>query len=623
MRGNPPHERPRQAGPRSIPACAGEPARPARSASAPRVYPRVCGGTTPFWAGLSALSGLSPRVRGNPNRPDRAHRCGRSIPACAGEPDWGTARPYSVGVYPRVCGGTRYRVEGRWRYQGLSPRVRGNLLLWSVRGLHSGSIPACAGEPSGAGVIAGSGRVYPRVCGGTPIPVESLEHLAGLSPRVRGNQPPHRAHAGAVGSIPACAGEPPRRSRRTGSSTVYPRVCGGTPPGASPAGSRRRVYPRVCGGTSACGSQTRTSMGLSPRVRGNHDHPADSLSLLRSIPACAGEPWSSGTSRAASRVYPRVCGGTGSRGAGLGGAPGLSPRVRGNPGCRRAPTMRRGSIPACAGEPRVPSSTDDEARVYPRVCGGTLDRGQEFVRASGLSPRVRGNREDRHRPREGLGSIPACAGEPSRRWWTSSLAQVYPRVCGGTRRRPTLPRLDAGLSPRVRGNHKDARARFARSRSIPACAGEPLGLRLRHDAQGVYPRVCGGTSGRPATPEEVEGLSPRVRGNRRGRGRPARSGRSIPACAGEPPAAARREPAMRVYPRVCGGTRAASKARCDSTGLSPRVRGNRVRAGLGRPVCGSIPACAGEPPRAGARRRRWTVYPRVCGGTVHVFLHSL
>ena len=50
-----------------------------------------------------------------------------------------------------------------------------------------------------------------------------------------------------------------------------------------------------------------------------------------------------------------------------------------------------------------------------------------------------------------------------------------------------------GLSPPVRGNHKDALGLIAIYRSIPACAGEPGGIHHHHHRGGVYPRLCGGT----------------------------------------------------------------------------------------------------------------------------------
>ena len=51
---------------------------------------------------------------------------GRSIPACAGEPDQITLPLMASRVYPRVCGGTPTALVVDGIDQGLSPRVRGN-----------------------------------------------------------------------------------------------------------------------------------------------------------------------------------------------------------------------------------------------------------------------------------------------------------------------------------------------------------------------------------------------------------------------------------------------------------------------------------------------------------------
>ena len=229
-----------------------------------------------------------------------------------------------------------------------------------------------------------------------------------------------------------------------------------------------------------------------------------------------------------------------------------------------------GSIPACAGEPLL----DHRAyglgwSVYPRVCGGTFGdfRAAKHV---GLSPRVQGN--------------PVSAVKTG----------VYPRVCGGTVL--TQPELEShvinGLSPRVRGNRSEH----------------------AYGTITVYPRVCGGTgrneSYRNAIPDY--GLSPRVRGNLVRPNPIIRPVGSIPACAGEP----------RSWTPAC---------RMSAFGLSPRVRGNllvvahTVRVGEPKPVyprvCGGTGLCCRgrfEPPVCGGTEeelREYQVYPRVCGGT--------
>ena len=299
--------------------------------------------------------------------------CGRSIPACAGEPNGAACSRSGTGVYPRVCGGT-----GRYEYSllaegGLSPRVRGNLRRQSDDLLVIRSIPACAGEPPPPPTGSSTAGVYPRVCGGTPRLSPHRGPGSGLSPRVRGNPMELRQRAGPDGSIPACAGEP--------------RGCGAL-------GDSGRVYPRVCGGTEPQEATAAGTGGLSPRVRGT----VGDLAVKT-------------------------------------GDGGLSPRVRGNRGRRRTDAPAAGSIPACAGEPGGRRVNVLHHRVYPRVCGGTMEPICRELMVRGLSPRVRGNHlEVIILPVTG-GSIPACAGEPSLPRGRLCCSRVYPRVCGGTWRR--------------------------------------------------------------------------------------------------------------------------------------------------------------------------------------------
>ena len=175
------------------------------------------------------------------------------------------------------------------------------------------------------------------------------------------------------------------------------------------------------------------------------------------------------------------------------------------------------------------------------------------------------------RPRRG-GSIPACAGEPGSH---ADFPQSHGSIpaCAGE---PTS-RLAVPLG------------------SIPACAGEPRSRRRPPRLRRVYPRVCGGTAFTVLDIGLPTGLSPRVRGNHGLSG--LVEDMSIPACAGEPRIGRGHGG---VYPRVCGGTSVAAASTPSSSGLSPRVRGNR---GILRPSA---------TPRVGLDL--W-VYPRVCGGT--------
>ena len=294
---------------------------------------------------------------------------------------------------------------------------------------------------------------------------------------------------------------------------------------------------------------------------------------------------------------------------------GLSPRVRGN---RRMPRCRRGcsrSIPACAGEPNAETAVIAHVGVYPRVCGGTRPLSARAAAAAGLSPRVWGNRIPTRPYRTRRRSIPACAGEPGLSAAGLLVIRVYPRVCGGTPLSPPPITQSGGLSPRVRGNRHIPAPILTASRSIPACAGEPIWALMSAQPLRVYPRVCGGTGSARSTKQPRWGLSPRVRGNRAARRVRATQRGSIPACAGEPSPVRQRTRAKRVYPRVCGGTRRRPTTCCWYGGLSPRVRGNRRSSANVAPTAGSIPACAGEPAPATAGAFPISVYPRVCGGT--------
>ena len=93
-----------------------------------------------------------------------------------------------IRVYPRVCGGTPLLGSQSEMYSGLSPRVRGNRHNQVAGVGMQGSIPACAGEPAVQGEGEDGCEVYPRVCGGTPQDRALRDFSHGLSPRVRGNQ---------------------------------------------------------------------------------------------------------------------------------------------------------------------------------------------------------------------------------------------------------------------------------------------------------------------------------------------------------------------------------------------------------------------------------------------------
>ena len=223
------------------------------------------GGTGPGFARLDSVYARTvyPRVYGGTGSTgnDVAQSLVGSIPACTGEPIK-LSRPLRLrffGVYPRVYGGTTDYCCWHDSTSGLSPRVRGNLVVNLGAPSGQGSIPACTGEPHDS-------------------PGESL-------------------HALVQRSIPACTGEPAQPELRTPSSV-------------------NGLSPRVRGNLIARGilQLGEIRLGLSPRVRGNQRARSNfrSGAVTGSIPACTGEPVCRAPSLRLSldKVYPRVYGGT-------------------------------------------------------------------------------------------------------------------------------------------------------------------------------------------------------------------------------------------------------------------------------------------------------------------------
>ena len=265
---------------------------------------------------------------------------------------------------------------------------------------------------------------------------------------------------------------------------------------------------------------------------------------------------------------------------------------------------RRGSIPACAGETIGERCRRRHQEVYPRVCGGNRRRNPGPSAEEGLSPRVRGKPGQPSDCLPSPRSIPACAGETTPAAFSTSKAGVYPRVCGGNARQLTPGKKKQGLSPRVRGKRRAELAAKDGGRSIPACAGETLRCWPPRGFGAVYPRVCGGNASWFSCVVPLPGLSPRVRGKLfRGLGNWLHEG-SIPACAGETAPGRTWRRRVRVYPRVCGGNRCPPRPSPEAGGLSPRVRGKHLEFPELMQWVGSIPACAGETAAPLLRRRR-------------------
>ena len=105
---------------------------------------------------------------------------------------------------------------------------------------------------------------------------------------------------------------------------------------------------------------------------------------------------------------------------------------------------------------------------------------------------MRGNQGLSRLLQETQGTIPARAGEPSTDKFHVMPPKDYPRACGGTATVSPLALNLQGLSPRVRGNQEVEMKKTELKGTIPARAGEPvLALSIHRSEKGLSPRVRG------------------------------------------------------------------------------------------------------------------------------------
>ncbi len=191
------------------------------------------------------------------------------------------------------------------------------------------------------------------------------------------------------------------------------------------------------------------------------------------IPAWAGEPFLTRSSKKAGMDHPRVGGGTIRPLNSPRHFRGPSPRGRGNHVAVFAQGFLKGTIPAWAGEPSSCRRKSRTSWDHPRVGGGTGQGSRKINVISGPSPRGRGNRRLGSSFFLRQGTIPAWAGEPLLHRKLFSLAVDHPRVGGGTPFIPSKRHLDVGPSPRGRGNQLMHLYLHLYKGTIPAWAGEP------------------------------------------------------------------------------------------------------------------------------------------------------
>ena len=147
------------------------------------------------------------------------------------------------GDHPRVCGEHASNVSDSSRNLGSSPRMRGTPQTALNMRQKSGIIPAYAGNTRFYPSPSTHSRDHPRVCGEHVVVGLHMAENQGSSPRMRGTRFRRRIVVGAIGIIPAYAGNTIWLTRAPNTARDHPRVCGehkyGLPvrlpiPGSSP-----------------------------------------------------------------------------------------------------------------------------------------------------------------------------------------------------------------------------------------------------------------------------------------------------------------------------------------------------------------------------------------------------
>ncbi len=292
--------------------------------------------------------------------------------------------------------------------------------------------------------------------------------------------------------------------------------------------------------------------GSPPRARGQGPALHRKLDRVRFTPACAGTGTRPTSTARATSVHPRVRGDRAFTGAGSSSSYGSPPRARGQVKPNRRSLRRFRFTPACAGTGRASAARRPGCAVHPRVRGDRRDECARHGEGRGSPPRARGQAQLFELLSPFARFTPACAGTGSLGFSVISMDPVHPRVRGDRRVKPN-PRDDVpGSPPRARGQGGPGHLGPAVRRFTPACAGTGLpGSRARRRGS-VHPRVRGDRRRRGRPLRSRSGSPPRARGQDQGAATRAWDPRFTPACAGTGAGSACRRPPSSVHPRVRG-----------------------------------------------------------------------
>ncbi len=211
--------------------------------------------------------------------------------------------------------------------------------------------------------------VHPRVGGEHPASVTLESGPSGSSPRGRGTLSFGKSLTLTLRFIPAWAGN------------IHADI---------PRSTTQSVHPRVGGEHASARVKTLTACGSSPRGRGTLNLGSAAHSVIRFIPAWAGNITDDPYRAARTPVHPRVGGEHRSSAKLITSSYGSSPRGRGTYQRPELPVCRCRFIPAWAGNISPSSFVYLKDPVHPRVGGEHEIFSPVWTSSNGSSPRGRG-----------------------------------------------------------------------------------------------------------------------------------------------------------------------------------------------------------------------------------------
>ena len=155
--------------------------------------------------------------------------------------------------------------------------------------------------------------------------------------------------------------------------------------------------------------------------------------------------------RLVTRAHPRRCGEHPHPRLLCGDSRGSSPQVRGTSGGFGVHERQHGLIPAGAGNMPSRRASAGASRAHPRRCGEHCEGSIAGRFTQGSSPQVRGTFEVGDQPIQGVGLIPAGAGNISSIAFLGLRIPAHPRRCGEHHLAEFRSEQAQGSSPQVRG----------------------------------------------------------------------------------------------------------------------------------------------------------------------------